>query len=545
MHPDLSPIYYLSNFQHVLADIAARYDDLLAHDEMAFLSTFAALSTPAQALLVRLIMRTRDVFDRDAISYEEIADIPAALAELEAVGCVNSDAALSLDELFALTTKADLLAGLGGEGLTARQRKDEMRAALEHLGDRRRRLGEWLQDSARCAVRLNIRSIAETLRLLFFGNLYQTWSEFVVADLGHLRYESVPLLKNARGFSSRDDLMVSRTLHELRARLDAGESVADLLNELPTISESCAPTSQARLNKFQFELGQVAERSKDWSLAQTLYSNCDYKGSRHRLVRVYEQQQQWQAAYDTACEVLDAPASEEELQATWRALPRLTKKLGLAARAPAHLQAAPTRTITLATAPEVCVEVSVAQHLTSPSHQVRYVENTLFSSLFGLLFWEAIFAPVPGAFFNAYQSGPADLFHPTFAAVRETLIAQCFERLEQPSLRDRLLSCWKEKQGIQNPFVFWGHLDETLIDQAIAHIPTSHWRSVFSRMLADLKTNRSGFPDLIAFDQQQGSYTLLEVKAPGDRVQDNQARWMDHFLRHGIPCEVIHVSWPT
>jgi len=47
------------------------------------------------------------------------------------------------------------------------------------------------------------------------------------------------------------------------------------------------------------------------------------------------------------------------------------------------------------------------------------------------------------------------------------------------------------------------------------------------------------------FDTVQQTFELVEVKAPGDRVQDNQARWMDYFLRHGIPCRVIHASWPN
>lgn len=91
----------------------------------------------------------------------------------------------------------------------------------------------------------------------------------------------------------------------------------------------------------------------------------------------------------------------------------------------------------------------------------------------------------------------------------------------------------------------WQVLNEDLLRTALAHVPRQHLRVVFERMLRDLRANTSGFPDLVAFDTLTGRYELIEVKGPGDRVQDNQARWMDHFQRHGIPCRVLHVSWPS
>jgi VRR-NUC domain len=36
---------------------------------------------------------------------------------------------------------------------------------------------------------------------------------------------------------------------------------------------------------------------------------------------------------------------------------------------------------------------------------------------------------------------------------------------------------------------------------------------------------------------------MIEVKGPGDRIQDNQQRWLDYFTKHKIPAEVYYVSW--
>jgi hypothetical protein len=36
---------------------------------------------------------------------------------------------------------------------------------------------------------------------------------------------------------------------------------------------------------------------------------------------------------------------------------------------------------------------------------------------------------------------------------------------------------------------------------------------------------------------------MIEVKGPGDRIQDNQQRWLDYFSANDIPAEVWYVNW--
>jgi len=58
-----------------------------------------------------------------------------------------------------------------------------------------------------------------------------------------------------------------------------------------------------------------------------------------------------------------------------------------------------------------------------------------------------------------------------------------------------------------------------------------------------VRENRSGFPDLIQFWPQQRSYRMIEVKGPGDKLQDNQLRWLDYCARHGMPVSVCYLQW--
>jgi hypothetical protein len=64
-------------------------------------------------------------------------------------------------------------------------------------------------------------------------------------------------------------------------------------------------------------------------------------------------------------------------------------------------------------------------------------------------------------------------------------------------------------------------------------------------MLEDLKANCAGMPDLIQFWPERGSYRMIEVKGPGDRLQDNQVRWLAFCAEHRMPVEVCYVTWQS
>jgi hypothetical protein len=186
----------------------------------------------------------------------------------------------------------------------------------------------------------------------------------------------------------------------------------------------------------------------------------------------------------------------------------------------------------------------LAQKLVSiPTAPAYFVENTLINSLFGLLCWEAIFAPVSGAFFHRFQVGPMDLFSPTFRQRRGALFDRCLEQLDSGCYLQIIKDNFLVKQGIRSPFVSWGVVTEDLLDTALACIPAAHLRHYFERLLSNLPENRSGLPDLVQFWIGEKRYRMIEVKGPGDRLQDNQQRWMEFCIDHELPVAVCHVRW--
>lgn len=539
--------YYLHNFRQALDWIGERHGDLLAADEQCFLAQFAALPQLSQALMVRMLMRRGPWFRAGKLVYEEIPDVAAAAAPLQEVGWLATQEPMGLDELFALHTKPELLQLFAGAGLPGGLRKSALLQALQADHAAPRTYAQWNPAAREPVWRVMVGELCERLRLMFFGNLHQDWSEFVLADLGIFRYESVAFDADSRAFQSRADVDCYLALSALRQALDEGED-AEVLLQAVASCESANPWLEKRRARLLLRIGQACERAQDWSQAERAYLQCGYPGARHRRMRVYERMQRFEDALALALAAQQAPESDEESQRVARMLPRLRRSLGQGGttRKSAPEAAGSLETVTLeldAPAVPTAVEYVLRAHWHTAEAPVFYVENALVNSLFGLLCWPAIFAPLPGAFFHPFQSGPADLGAPDFAARRAALFDACLELLDTGAYRQAILQRHAEKNGVQSPFVFWGTVDEALLALALDCIPAAHLKLLFTRLLRDVKANRTGFPDLVRFWPAQRRYAFVEVKGPGDKLQDNQIRWLQYCGAHGIPASVCHVRW--
>ena len=58
-----------------------------------------------------------------------------------------------------------------------------------------------------------------------------------------------------------------------------------------------------------------------------------------------------------------------------------------------------------------------------------HAETSILTTLFGLLFWDVIFAPVRGAFETKFQSAPLDIVDDSFYYARSALIEGRLEEL--------------------------------------------------------------------------------------------------------------------
>jgi len=543
--------YYLDNFQRVLDWIAQRYADLLDEEEHGFIAAFGRLPRPSQALFVRMVMRKGSLFRASKMQYPEIGCPVAAVQDLLPTGWIALDPVLGLEELFELLVKPEIADAFALKAPLRSARKDEQLQALREQHAEARPFSQWYPGSADTVFAIDMKPLCDRLRLIFFGNLHQDWTEFVLSDLGLFRYEQVEFSEASRGFRSRQDIEHYLQLHACRERfheLEPGceqmrEVLHEVLRDLPRHSFG-NDWLESRREKLLFRIGQQFEKDKDWASAHAVYAGCRFPGARSRAMRVLEKDEKFDQAYELFCAAEQAPESEAERQHLLRIGPRLARKLGHA-KVKARKAAPPARLDLNLPIPngEWRVEGVVLAHLHRDEAPVFYVENTLANTLFGLLCWPAVFAAIPGAFFHPFHRGPTDLYSPDFHQRRRREFDACLARLDDGSHVEAILATWDEKAGIQSPFVAWDWLDRDILELALRCIPAPHLKLWCQRILQDVKDNRTGFPDLIQFFPDEGRYEMIEVKGPGDRLQDNQLRWIEYCREHGMPVTVCYLQW--
>ena len=178
--------YYLDNFQRVLDWIGERYADLLDAQEHAFLAAFPALPHAARALFVRMVMRKGTLFRASKLRYAEIGCPVEAAGHLLGTGWIEADPELSLDELFDLLSKPEVAEAFPHLRQKSARKGDLLEALRADCADSRRFSG-WYGDCSDVAWRIHVKPLCDRLRLVFFGNLRQGWTDFVLSDLGLFR----------------------------------------------------------------------------------------------------------------------------------------------------------------------------------------------------------------------------------------------------------------------------------------------------------------------------------------------------------------------
>ena len=546
--PRLPPLYFLNNFRLALATLQERYAGLLSAEEAGFIERFDRLPGPAQCLLTRLLMRKGPLFRRATLQYAEVTDLTQALRELVEPGWLDPDPRLSAQDLSRVLNSQELRLAVG----IARTRRSVLKGAQCHqtqlalpLPEQptiHRSLADWNPRLARSVVHLRVGSLIQRLQLLFFGNDHQSWAEFALADLGVKRYESVAIDARSRAFDSREEIEHFYRLNECRARLDAGEQPG-VVRESAFVPEAVSSWLRSRFMQLQVRIGALLEAEGNAQLALQTYRESAAVEGLVRAVRLQVRLGLHEEAQRDALVAQQLSCSEAQHEALERAAARLQPRRAGSLRKRVPAGTADIELVMPQLKDGQRVELAVARRLSEPGSQLFYVENSLLTSLFGLLCWEVLFAPVQGAFFHPFQAAPADLYTAEFRARRAHHFRPVLGLLETGQHAVQIRRLYRAKAGIFNHFVRWGRLTPQLLRLSLQCIPASHLRLCFERLLDDLEENTTGMPDLIQFWPAQRRYRLIEVKGPGDRLQYNQRRWLRFFAVHAIPAALCQVRW--
>lgn len=508
---------------------------------------------------MRLVLRKGPLFRRDRLEYAEIGDLDAAIAELAAAGLLDRRAqedeavdARTVLDLLLRDELVELLGELDSEldpaAIRGLRRPEVLRALLERHdpGVLRRAVAR----RTRGVLRPLGLDVLLVVRLLFFGNLGQSWSEFVVRDLGIVRYEPYPLRRELRLFAERaavDHTLELRLTRRLVADLldaRALDSAVELAEGVRVDVQRWHPQAKRHADRILATVGRALERADRGEDALRLYAAAEGPPTRERRCRVLDRLGRCAEALDLARAIGEHPHDETEAAFAPAFVHRMERKLGLTARKWRR----PRRPrVDLDLPPSVAgsVERGALAAFEAEGRRGVFAENWLWTSLFGLAFWDVIFAPVPGVFEHPFQLGPLDLHTAEFFRARRQRIEERIEQLRaEPDLAPRLWTVYEAKHGTANRLVVWHETFEPALRTALDLVPGEALAHVVERLVRDPGRYRRGFPDLLVEDAESPvGFELLEVKAPGDQLRPEQGAWIDHLNARGVPARVLRIRW--
>ena len=181
-----------------------------------------------------------------------------------------------------------------------------------------------------------------------------------------------------------------------------------------------------------------------------------------------------------------------------------------------------------------------------------HTEGGCIYTLFWLLMWDCIFAPIPHVFHHQFHSAPLDLHSPLFFETRQNIFEETFERLRSCHVQDLVLwlaRVWNQNYGVRCQGIDWKRWDLQVISEIACCIGPIPLASLMSMIAREYKPSRRGLPDLVLWKADKSddlqivelSAKFVEVKGPRDKLSDYQRVWIDRLLSSGIDVEVCHV----
>jgi hypothetical protein len=533
----IPPDYYLEPLEQVVAWVRRHHGALIDARLRGFLRSFERLPRPARRLLVRLLLRRGPDFRVDLLDYPEVGDASRAVLALMLSGLARPVpdpcrrlALLRMPELRRLLTEAE-------PGRVVSGRREELLACCVALPPTRP--GSPLPQ----VIELTVGDGVDLLRLLYFGSLRQDLTEFILADIGTLRWQPVPLQPRLPWRSSeelRTSLGIRRACDRVRQLVEADAQDPVAADRLERMLEP-VPRDRGALRGRERALLRLADLQAR-------------RGSPRRQLALLRRVDT-PAAREAICRLLarrGRVAAAERLLQRMRSDSRDAAERHFAERfEPRRGRCRPQRRGRirvdrwhLSRMPGLGVEQQVVAAHGRGGGLALHLENRLPAMLFALGFWDILFRPLPGAFVQPFQAGPLDLFEPGFRPRRAAAIDERLDRIGTGRYGiESFLDVIRRHAGTVNPFLRWWPTEIRVARLVLQSLSLPARRAICDRV-ADAPTRaRSGFPDLTLVGGAPGCCEFVEVKGPGDQLRGEQRDWLEFLQQAGLPARVLEVRW--
>ena len=184
---------------------------------------------------------------------------------------------------------------------------------------------------------------------------------------------------------------------------------------------------------------------------------------------------------------------------------------------------------------ELCsVEELVLQYYAKDGWRGLHTESSIWSTLFGLFFFDVIFSPLEDAFHHELQDAPLDFENWGFYCRRESEILQILQSLRNGEFKTLLDSAFLH-EGTNVAGLQWGLYTKEELLICCNGVGGHFLAEIFSILVKD-RHWLAGLPDLLLMKDGKG--ILCEVKGPRDKLSDQQKAWL-LCLHKKLGIEVI------
>lgn len=534
--PKLPTYYYLDHFTEMLGFVAKAYASILTEEHHRFSQCFRRMSRDAQCLLVRMINRRGMVFNRDQFRYAEIGDTQAALNELAAIGHARSLLVQDYAALLSRLPKAQLLASARSAGYSD-ARSSWSKPTLIAFFVERVPFDVAIEycDGERFVVLANTAPIDFQL-YLYFGKTEVDLKNFALRDLGLLR------TNGATGFSARfEDAEEARACFyysQLADRieekgLDVYQQAADAILTGPSCPTDYASELRGRI---ACRVGQYFEKFGDLDLARRLYQASDSADCRERLVRIIYAAGEKTEAEALIRQMIDDPLSDDEFTF---ATDFHARKFGGRRTGACTEMLRAAATILIDDAHRGNPEAGVAAYKRRHGFRVFFAENTLWLSLFGLMFWDELFET--DQLNSGFDWVPRCLKDGSFAHRFAPQIEAKLQAVRSGSALSFVLKSVAARWGRPNGLFAWDHVSLEALQLLLTGVDLAGLASIMEAMCRDFRSMRDGFPDLML--AKDGKVSFSEVKAEGDVIRRNQLTRLRQLGKAQIAVEIDRVGY--
>ncbi len=359
-------------------------------------------------------------------------------------------------------------------------------------------------------------------------------------DLGIVRTHALDNDYEPR-FSGRDEAMEH---FYFAVRIDqarqAGERdtarLAAEADQWPRVNYS---GSASMRDKLALMLGRKSEQAGDNGTALKLYSHGESAHCGERLVRLLLAEGKREQAQQFLERCLEKPRSDEELLV---ARDMYARKFNKKRTTPLTDFLRAAETIEIDESRNGSPEKAAIEFFEAQGVAAYRSENLLWRTLFGLLFWNELFADADSCSYSPFEFLPPSLVGNSFYEEKRERIEALFELFAEPArVKRELLKVSARHYGAPNGIFRWRRSMNDALFALIDHAEPAAISSMLRRLSQNYTETRYGFPDLLVVDS--GGIRFVEIKSEGDQLRRNQLLRIEQLREAGFRADVVRIRW--